>query len=179
MMTPTRFGREVDRGQGTRRCRTMRERAHQRARRSRPTRYAAVALIRARSVGADGDVGASAAAPSAINLVVSPAIKAVPVITFKSDDDIPARAIVGIEPGRLYNAYDRATRTYWALAPMVVAGHVSEQVGIPLQDGDGKGARSSQWRPREHLVPGRLGDPFRADRRSRPSTPRDAVVAFL
>jgi hypothetical protein len=121
----------------------MRERAHQRARRSRPTRYAAVALIRARSVGADAGVRASAAAPSAINLVASPAIKAVPLITFESDDDIPARAIVGIEPGRLYNAYDRATRTYRALAPMVVAGHVSEQVGIPLQVGDGKGARSS------------------------------------
>jgi len=80
-------------------------------------------------------VPSGASAPTATNLVASPALKSELVTAFEVDEHIPESAILGIEPGALYYAYDRLTKTYWAVAMMEPSRHVSEQAGIKLQDG--------------------------------------------
>jgi hypothetical protein len=80
-------------------------------------------------------VASGASTPTATNLVASPALKAELVATFEADEHISAAAIVGIEPGALHYAYDRVTKTCWAVAMMEVSSHVSEQASVRLQDG--------------------------------------------
>jgi len=104
-----------------------------------------------------GSSGATVA--RAVNLSASAGVKAALKSTFEIDEHVPTSAITGIEPGRLWYAYDGTTKTYWAVASMKLSEHVSEKVGIEMQDG-GSQAIFARLRGHRWTVDRIIGEPY-------------------